>query len=244
MTNESEKAPREMSDEELRDESTWDFENAEQLPPPARKARAIVSVAFPGADFDYVSETGRARDTRLESKDMPDFMAGLNSCSESMRLLFLSSLYTGRRMGEVQAMRWKELDLETGVWKILQTKTGKKQEAMMPTALTEQLNVRERKINSPWVFPSPSKSGHVEEIIKAWKLVRKVSGLHDLQARDLRRTLASWAQDVNVPIAAVQAQLGHASISTTAKHYTAISRDVKRAALETTVTSMIEAAAK
>ena len=59
MINESEKAPREMSDEELRDESTWDFENAEQLPPPARKARAIVSVAFPGADFDYVSEAAR-----------------------------------------------------------------------------------------------------------------------------------------------------------------------------------------
>ena len=31
----------------------------EELPPPARKARAIVSVAFPGADFDYVSEAAR-----------------------------------------------------------------------------------------------------------------------------------------------------------------------------------------
>jgi len=105
------------------------------------------------------------------------------------------------------------------------------------------LIVRKRKTQSEWVFPSPSKSGHVAEIMKAWKLVRDVSGLHDLQARDLRRTLASWAQDVNVPIAAVQAQLGHANISTTAKHYTAISRDVKRAAMETTVASMIEAAA-
>lgn len=59
MTNESEKPPREMSDEELRDESMWDFENAEQLPPPERKARAIVSVAFSAADFDYVSEAAR-----------------------------------------------------------------------------------------------------------------------------------------------------------------------------------------
>ena len=194
-------------------------------------------------DFDYVSEEGRAREVRLETKDMAAFMTGLDACSQSMRLLFLSSLYTGRRMGEVQAMRWKELDLETGVWKIPQTKTGKKQEAMMPTALTEQLIVRKHKTQSEWVFPSPSKSGHVAEIMKAWKLVREVSSLHDLQARDLRRTLASWAQDVNVPIAAVQAQLGHANISTTAKHYTAISRDVKRAAMETTVASMIEAAA-
>ncbi len=59
MTNDSEKAPRDMSDEELRDESKWDLENVEQLPPPARKARAIVSVAFPAEDFDYVSEAAR-----------------------------------------------------------------------------------------------------------------------------------------------------------------------------------------
>ena len=65
MSNESEKAPREMSDEELRDESKWDFDNAEQLPPPARKARAIVSVAFPAADFDYVSQAARNADMKL-----------------------------------------------------------------------------------------------------------------------------------------------------------------------------------
>ncbi len=65
MTNENEKAPREMSDEELRDESMWDFENAKQLPPPERKARAIVSVAFPGADFDYVSKAARNADMKV-----------------------------------------------------------------------------------------------------------------------------------------------------------------------------------
>lgn len=65
MIDESEKAPRDMSDEELRDESKWDFENAEQLPPPERKARAIVSVAFPGTDFDYVSKAARNADMKV-----------------------------------------------------------------------------------------------------------------------------------------------------------------------------------
>lgn len=193
-------------------------------------------------DFDYVSEEGRERDVRLEAKDMPAFMEGLTACSPTMRLLFLSSLYTGRRMGEVQGMRWGDVDLDTGVWTIPLTKVGKKQEAMMPTALTAKLVAHKLSVDSEWVFPSPSKSGHVEEIMKAWKEVREASGLHHLQARDLRRTLASGAQDVAVPIAAVQAQLGHASIATTAKHHTSISRDVKRAALESTVTSMINAA--
>jgi len=191
-------------------------------------------------DFDPVPERP-PRDIRLEAKDMRAFMAGLNACSDSMRLLFLSSLYTGRRMGEVQAMRWVDLDLETGIWRIPETKAGRKQQAMLPTALIDELRARQREIKGLWVFPSQSKSGHVEQTKKAWNLVRLESGLEHLQARDLRRTLSSWAQDVNVPIAAVQAQLGHVSVATTAKHYTTISREVQRAALDETVASMIEA---
>ena len=173
---------------------------------------------------------------------MPKFMEGLNAGSEMMKLLFLSSLYTGRRIGEVKSMRWGDLDLTDGIWTIPQTKAGITQEAVLPTVLVEELVERQASSKSPWVFPSPSKSGHVEQVKKAWDIVREYSGLHQLQARDLRRTLASWAQDVNVPIAAVQAQLGHASVSTTAKHYTAISQTVQRAALDATVASMIDAA--
>lgn len=194
-------------------------------------------------EFAFVSEKGRARKIRLKPIEMPKFMKGLEACSPQMKLVFLSSLYTGRRMGEVQAMRWVDLDLDGGVWTIPSTKAGESQEAVLPSALIKLL-VKHRDITKgSWVFPSPSKSGHVEEIKKAWEQVKKASGLEHLQARDLRRTLASWAQDVNVPIAAVQAQLGHADYSTTAKHYTAINQAVQRAALDETVKSMLEAAA-
>ena len=139
-------------------------------------------------------------------------------------------------------MRWVDLDLETGTWCIPMTKVGESQDAVLPSAIMEMLSVRQKKSSSVWVFPSPSKTGHVQEIKKAWATLRKVSGLHELQARDLRRTLASWAQEVNVPIAVVQSQLGHSSITTTAKHYTSIDSNVQRAALEKTVASMVEAA--
>ena len=193
-------------------------------------------------NFGFVSEQGRARKARLKPHEMPQFMKALEACSADMRVLFLCLLFTGRRVGEVRAMRWVDLDLETGLWNVPDTKSGEEQEAALPTAVVELLAARQRQVKSPWVFPSPSKSGHVEEIKKAWKEVREASGLYHLQARDLRRTLASWAQDVNVPIAAVQAQLGHANISTTAKHYTSIDQTVQRVALDTTVASMIEAA--
>ena len=193
-------------------------------------------------NFAFVSEKGRARKARVKPHEMPQFMKGLEACSADMRVLFLCLLFTGRRVGEVRAMRWVDLDFETGIWTLRETKVGEEQEAALPSQLVELLVERHRKVKSEWVFPSSSKSRHVEEIKKAWKEVREASGLYHLQARDLRRTLASWAQDVNVPIAAVQAQLGHANISTTAKHYTSIDQTVQQRALDKTVASMIEAA--
>jgi integrase len=195
-------------------------------------------------DFGLVSEKGRARKKRLRKQEMPQFMQGLNACSEDMRLLFLSSLFTGRRVGEVKAMRWEDVDLENGIWTVSKTKVGEEQKATLPSQLVEMLSQRKENVDDKaiWVFPSPSKSGHVEEIKKAWELVCEASGLQHLQARDLRRTLASWAQDEKVPIAVMSSQLGHANISTTFKHYTNIDPTVQRIALDVTVASMLEAA--
>ena len=64
MTN-NDKPLREMSDEELQDESMWDFEDGEHLPAPVRKPRAIVSVAFPGEDIGIVSAAARNADMKL-----------------------------------------------------------------------------------------------------------------------------------------------------------------------------------
>ena len=47
-----------------------------------------------------------------------------------------------------------------------------------------------------------------------------------------------------MPMAAVQAQLGHADVTTTAKHYTTIDQSVQRATLDVTVQSMIDAGQK
>jgi integrase len=197
--------------------------------------------------FKKVQEKGRERSrkkgTRLYDKhDMAKFMEGLEACSEGMRILFLSSLYTGRRVGEVQAMRWADLNLKAGLWFLPKTKPGIPQQASLPKELVDLLEKRREKVEGEWVFPSPSKSGHVEEIKKAWQRVRKASGLPDLQARDLRRTYISWAQEAGVPIAAVQAQVGHADIATTARHYSTFSDSAHSGWVNATATSMTKAA--
>ena len=45
-----------MNEEELQNPDNWDLEHAEKAAPAARKARAVVSVAFPGEDFESVAK--------------------------------------------------------------------------------------------------------------------------------------------------------------------------------------------
>ena len=52
--------------------------------------------------FAQVSEKGRScKTSRLHPADMPDFMAALEALpGDNMKVLFLASLFSGRRIGE------------------------------------------------------------------------------------------------------------------------------------------------
>jgi integrase len=194
--------------------------------------------------FAQVSEKGRSRKNfRLQRTDMPAFMTALETLTDTMRILFLSSLFTGRRIGECKTMRWVDVDLESGLWLIPDTKSSEPQTCVLPKPLIDLLTDRkaESDKNNPWVFPAHSKSGHVEAINTAWEQVRS-HGFQHLQARDLRGTLASWLQEAGVPIAGASQQLGHADISTTAAHYTSISESLQRIGVDAAAQAMVEAA--
>jgi len=193
--------------------------------------------------FSQTSEKGRARKTyRLHPQDMPTFMAALDTLTVTMKTLFLASLFSGRRIGEVRAMRWVDVDLQEAIWTIPDTKSGMSQTCIIPKPLVEILKTRKPTIESEWVFPANSKTGHVEAINTAWEQVRKETGFTHLQARDLRGTLASWLQEAGVPIAGASQQLGHADISTTATHYTSISNSLQRIGVDAAAAAMVEAA--
>lgn len=192
--------------------------------------------------FSQVSEKGRSRKTyRLHRADMPAFMEALDALpGNTMKDLFLTSLFSGRRIGECRAIRWVDLDLQGGIWTIPDTKSGMSQTCVLPKPLVGILLDRNGN-KSVWVFPANSKSGHVEAVNTAWEQVRK-HGFQHLQARDLRGTLASWLQEAGVPLVAAQQQLGHADISTTAGSYTSISHSLQRIGMDSAVNAMLEAA--
>ncbi|MBF6571159.1 MAG: tyrosine-type recombinase/integrase [Candidatus Binataceae bacterium] len=68
-------------------------------------------------------------------------------------------LFTGCRSGEVVAARWRDIDLDRGVWTIHETKNGEPHNVMLPHQAVELLKYRQG-IDKLFVFPSPRPGQH------------------------------------------------------------------------------------
>lgn len=213
----------------------------------------------PTAGIAKNSEKTRIRRRRLQRDELTAFFAAIDEASPIMRDFFRLCLYTGQRAGNVKAMRWADLDLSGGTWHIPETKTGGAQDVVLPPQAVEILkgrrkaeddrvrsakaSARARSVKepkrSPFVFAADSESGHLQTYQKAWDAVCARAKLKGLRVHDLRRSLASFAQDADVAAAIVAAQLGHADPATTLKHYTAVAPGAQREAIGRVLNSIL-----
>jgi integrase len=161
-----------------------------------------------------------------------------------IRLLLL----TGARRGEVLAARWADLDLGTGIWSKPASSTKQKQDHIVPlsaparqllSVIREQQTSKHRTLPE-FVFPGHGATGHVVEIIRAWRRVCKAAGITGLRIHDLRHSYASQLASGGASLPLIGALLGHSTPNTTAR-YAHLFIDPQRAATER-VGAIIEAA--
>ncbi|CAK8716854.1 hypothetical protein GKODMF_08460 [Candidatus Electrothrix gigas] len=101
-------------------------------------------------------------------------------------------LLTAQRPGEVMAMRWEDVDLKQGLWKMLETKNGSSHLVPLSKPVIDILAAREKE--SDWVFPSTynrakgAKTGHAKTQKDARKKLAQISGVIGWTSHDLRRT--------------------------------------------------------
>jgi integrase len=128
-------------------------------------------------------------------------------------------LMTGARKTNLLSMRWDEIsDLNSMpvTWTIPETKNGTSQVVPLGADEIKILKRRRKNMSSPWVFPSKtSKSGHLEDLKRAWTTIRKQTKLTDITIHDLRRSLASAMASQNVNVALIQSALHHKDLKTT-----------------------------
>ncbi len=141
-------------------------------------------------------------------------------------------LMTGARRGEVEKLRWDEVDLERRVLLKRDSKTGRR-EIKLSVPAAELLSDWPKHGRSEFVFPAARGTRHYQGLTKNWLKVRGLADLDGVRIHDLRHTFASITVSSGASLEIVGKLLGHTSPSTTAR-YAHLSDDPVAKALQRT----------
>ncbi len=126
-------------------------------------------------------------------------------------------ILTGARRTPFCAMRWRDLDLDVGVWTVPAEWAKSKREMAIPLSSDAVRILRDRRGRQPagleWVWPSQdSTTGHAVNPEKPWRRVLKAAGVAEhATLHDIRRTLGSRLAMDGVAGTTISKVLGHVS---------------------------------
>jgi integrase len=148
--------------------------------------------------------------------------------------------FTGARKGEIEQLKWFEVDLDKHFLRFADSKTGQKIIPINQAAVSIIAAQRPREGN-PFVFPADrSDSGFFEGMPKIWRRVRKAARLEDVRIHDLRHSFASVAVAGGASLPIIGALLGHKDTATT-QRYAHLSADPLRAASQAVADAIAQA---
>jgi integrase len=146
---------------------------------------------------------------------------------DGWRLMIVTALKAGLRLGELLALRWDDVDLVAGrivvrrsYWKgrLTTPKSGKPREVPLTPGLRDVLRSA-RHLKGELVFSNRDGSPFAKGETKwpLWRACRK-AGLRKVGWHVLRHTFASHLVMRGAPLKAVQELLGHSDIGTTMRY--------------------------
>ena len=192
----------------------------------------LISLENPAAGVEKFRE--QKRDRFLQADEIPRFFAALGEVEgEATRDALLLLLLTGARRNNVLAMRWEDLDLTLGRWRIPSehSKNGDVLVVPLTSATLEILKRRQQGAAEEYVFSSDSKTGYITPPKGAWQRLLKRADLTGVRLHDLRRSLASWMVIEGASLVVTGGALGHKDPQSTAI-YARLSVDPVKHAME------------
>ncbi len=183
-----------------------------------------------------------SRDRFLQQDEAEAFFKALYAEEDVFRDFFLISLLTGARKSNVLSMKWEDVKLDGGYWRIPTTKNRSVVVVpLVPAAVSVLESRRAIAGGSPWVFPGHRRGDHLHSPKHAWERVLAAAKLDNLRMHDLRRTLGSWMTMQNVSLTIVGKALGHRSPQATAV-YARLAMDPTRQGMAAATTALLGAA--
>ena len=138
---------------------------------------------------------------------------------------------SGLRISEVLAMRWSDIDFESGRVVLPETKTGSRVHDLPGVALAV---VQDLPRVNPFVFTSGRTSPRAAHI--TYRTVRRhflkivvAAGLNNVRLHDLRRTIVTLAAAAGGSVHELQGLLGHRTLAAAARYVVEAGLDVRQA---------------
>ena len=221
----------------------------------ARRALGTALEAAVGAGL-IASNPTRSRTLRQRA---PDKVERVLHREETSRLLaaargtryealFVLAVTTGMRQGELLALRWRDIDLESGTLRvagsvstdgdgklrILTPKTRRSRRTLrLPRIAVDALR-RTRRQDADIVFTAERSGGLMRGTTVTHNYLRAILRTADLplmKFHDLRDTAATHMLEDGTPINVVSEVLGHADEAITLRRYAHVTRGMQRAAV-------------
>jgi integrase len=177
----------------------------------------------------------KRRNRFLSSSDLAKLGAACQQCEESgdvpqsfitlVRLL----VFTGARLSEIQRARWEWVDLNSGMLRLPDSKTGAKT-VMLPAPALDVLSRIPRIDGNPYLITGEP-GCYLVNVWKQWAKFRQLAGLDDIRLHDLRHSFASIGAAGGMSLNIIGALLGHTQAQTTSR-YAHLAADPLKAAAD------------
>ncbi|HWX46504.1 MAG TPA: tyrosine-type recombinase/integrase [Roseomonas sp.] len=131
----------------------------------------------------------------------------------AIRLLAL----TGCRRGEIEALRWSEVDIEGHALRLEDSKEGASVRPLGQAAL-DLLSRAGRKEGAVYVCPGRDPRKPYGGLAGAWRRLTKEAGLEGVTIHTLRHSFASTAADLGYSEPTIGAMIGHSSGTVTGRY--------------------------
>lgn len=135
-------------------------------------------------------------------------------------VLVLMGITTGARRGELEGLRWCDLDLERAEATVDRTKNGDRKVLPLVPAVVEELARLRPNPEKPHelVFKSRRRPDVAYNFDPAWAKALGLAGVHRFRFHDLRHSCASYLAQSGAPLLQIAEVLGHRQLSVTKRY--------------------------